>query len=66
MSCGGSKRGDCTDKRESELSLASSLLDSISVKGKVVTGDALYCQRRLCELIVSEGGDYLLLGCVDI
>ena len=36
-------------------------MDSISVEGKVVTGDALYCQRRLCELIVSEGGDYLLL-----
>ena len=41
--------------------MASDLLDSISVKGKVVTGDALYCQRRLCERIVSEGGDYLLL-----
>ena len=41
--------------------MASSLLDSISVEGKVVTGDALYCQRRLCESIVSEGGDYLLL-----
>ena len=28
--------------------------------GRVVTGDALYCQRRLCERIVRAGGDYLM------
>lgn len=41
--------------------MASNLLDSISIEGKVATGDALYCQRRLCERIVSDGGDYLLI-----
>ena len=43
------------------MSLANSLLDSVSVSGRIVTGDALYCQRRLCERTVSAGGDYLML-----
>lgn len=41
--------------------MANRLLDSVSVAGRVVTGDALYCQRRLCDRIVSAGGDYLML-----
>ena len=28
---------------------------------RVLTGDALYCQRQLCEQVVGEGGDYLLI-----
>ena len=36
------------------------MLEGISVAGRVVTGDALYCQRRLCERIVCAGGDYLM------
>src|SRR5213076_979431 len=29
--------------------------------GKVLTGDALYCQRCLCAAILLAGGDYLVL-----
>ena len=28
---------------------------------RVLTGDALYCQRQLCKQVVDEGGDYLLI-----
>ncbi len=41
--------------------MAGNLLDRVVVSDRVVTGDALYCQRQLCERIVCEGGDYLLI-----
>lgn len=49
------------EKQESELSMAVSLLERVSMRGRVLTGDALYCQRRLCRQVVDEGGDYLLI-----
>jgi predicted transposase YbfD/YdcC len=36
------------------------LLAAVPVAGRVVTGDALYCQRQLCRRIVARGGDYLV------
>ena len=41
--------------------MAGALLETMTVTDRVVTGDALYCQRRLCERVVGEGGDYLLI-----
>ncbi len=32
----------------------------ISLENKVITGDALYCQRNLCQQITQGGGDYLI------
>ena len=55
------KKGAMTEKRDSELSMARALLDTMTVTDRVVTGDALYCQRQLCERVVGEGGDYLLI-----
>ena len=31
------------------------------MRGRLVTGDALYCQRKLCEQICEAGGDYLVI-----
>jgi predicted transposase YbfD/YdcC len=31
------------------------------LSGRVVTGDALYCQRTLCAQILAAGGDYVVL-----
>jgi predicted transposase YbfD/YdcC len=36
-------------------------VDRLDLKGVVVTGDALYTQRSLCEQILGAGGDYLLV-----
>ena len=44
-----------------ELNAAPELLAQVPLRGKVVTGDALYAQRGLCEQIVSGGGDYLFI-----
>ena len=48
-------------KQKSELAVASRLIQHIDWKGKVLTGDALYCQRCLCSALRQAGGDYLFL-----
>jgi predicted transposase YbfD/YdcC len=48
-------------KQKSELAVASRLIQHIDWKGKVLTGDALYCQRCLCSALRRAGGDYLFL-----
>ncbi|TWT81700.1 hypothetical protein CA13_31760 [Planctomycetes bacterium CA13] len=36
------------------------LLKSLIVDGMVITGDAMFCQRKLCQQIIDSGGDYLI------
>ncbi len=48
-------------KQKSELAVASRLIHHIDWQGKVLTGDALYCQRCLCAALRLAGGDYLFL-----
>ena len=44
-----------------ELSAASALLQELpALDGKVITADALHCQREHAATIVEKGGDYLL------
>ena len=52
------KRGVRGAGKESELGLASSLLAELDLRGKVVTGDALYAQRDLSMRVLEQGGDY--------
>jgi predicted transposase YbfD/YdcC len=49
-----------TDKAEAELTAAPRLIDRIDWQGRVLTGDALFCQRHLCQQVLDAGGDYLL------
>ncbi len=49
------------DKAEAELSVAPKLIERIDWRGRVLTGDALFCQRSLCQEVVERGGDYLLI-----
>jgi len=44
-----------------EAKTALDLLKTIVLKGRLVTGDAAFCQRELCEQIVDSGGDYLFV-----
>ena len=44
-------------KQKSELAVACRLIQHIDWKGKVLTGDALYCQRCLCSALRQAGGD---------
>ncbi len=49
------------DKAEAELTVAPALLAQVDWRGRVLTGDALFCQRKLCRQVTRAGGDYLLL-----
>jgi hypothetical protein len=48
-------------KQKSELAVAYRLIQHIDWTGKVLTGDALYCQRCLCSVLRQAGGEYLFL-----
>jgi predicted transposase YbfD/YdcC len=47
---------------ENELSAAPRLLQRLDLRGKVVTGDALFTQRELSVQIVEAGADYIWLA----
>jgi predicted transposase YbfD/YdcC len=48
-------------KVQAELSLAPDLLRRVPLEGRLVTGDALYCQHVLCAQIRQAGGHYLFV-----
>lgn len=50
-----------TDKGEAELTVAPALLHRIAWHRRVLTGDALFCQRNLWEQVCDAGGDYVVL-----
>lgn len=43
-----------------EIPDALKLLERLDLKGKVVTGDAIFCQKSITAKIVERGGDYVL------
>jgi DDE_Tnp_1-associated/Transposase DDE domain len=47
------------DAKTNEHKAALELLGILPVKGRIVTGDALFCQRDVCAAIVAQEGDYL-------
>jgi predicted transposase YbfD/YdcC len=48
------------DKAAAELNTAPQIIGQLAWRGRVLTGDALFCQRTICEQVVAAGGDYLL------
>lgn len=48
-------------KAAAELTVAPALIAQLEWAGRVLTGDALFCQRQLCQQVHAAGGDYLLL-----
>lgn len=48
-------------QHDGELAVAPTALAQIDWQGRVLTGDALYCQQPLCRQVVAAGGDYLLI-----
>jgi hypothetical protein len=49
------------DKVEAELTVAPQLIARVAWGGRVLTGDAQFCQRALCQQVLAAGGDYLLV-----
>lgn len=46
---------------QAELRVAPDAITQLDWQGRVLTGDALYCQRSLCAQVVEAGGDYLFI-----
>jgi predicted transposase YbfD/YdcC len=49
-----------TDAKSNEITAVPALLKMLSLKGAIVTTDALNCQRAIARQIVDQGGDYAL------
>ena len=49
------------EKARAELNLAPDLLRCIPLQGRLVTGDALYCQHALCAQVRQAKGHYLFV-----
>jgi predicted transposase YbfD/YdcC len=48
------------EKAEAERTAVPRMIEQLDWQGRVLTGDALYCQRVLCQQVLDRGGDYLL------
>lgn len=46
------------DEKTNEHKAALELLKSLVLKGRVVVGDAMFCQREVCQQTLDSGGDY--------
>jgi len=46
------------DGKTNEHKAALTLIKSIVLTGRVITGDAMFCQRDLCRQITNDGGHY--------
>ena len=49
-----------TDEKSNEITAIPALLETLSIKGCLVTIDAMGCQKAIAEKIVAKGADYLL------
>jgi predicted transposase YbfD/YdcC len=49
-----------TDAKSNEITAVPKLLAMLSLKGAIVTLDALNCQREIARQIIDRGGDYAL------
>lgn len=48
-----------TDEKGKELVVGPEVIKKLSIKERIVTGDALFAQRKLCKLITHKEGGYI-------
>lgn len=49
------------ENKEAELTVAPELISQLDWQGRVLTGDAMFCQPKICSQVFEAGGDYLLI-----
>lgn len=59
--CGLTLRQAEVGSKTNEHKAALGLLRGMVLEGRVVTGDAMFCQRDLCEQVLEAGGDYFVV-----
>jgi len=48
------------NEKSNEIPAVKELIDIIDVNGKVITADAMHCQKETAQRIIDNGGDYIL------
>lgn len=48
------------DSKSNEISAVQELLEILNLKGAVVTGDAMHCQRKTVQAVMDQHANYLL------
>lgn len=51
----------CVDSTTNEAKTALELLETLVLAGRVVTADAMFCQREVCQRIRDRGGHYFVV-----
>jgi hypothetical protein len=46
---------------QGEITAALAILKELPLEGAVITGDALFCQREICQKIIDGEGEYLFV-----
>ena len=46
---------------QNEITAALAFLKDLPLEGAVITGDAMFCQREICQAIEERKGDYLFV-----
>jgi hypothetical protein len=49
------------DGKTNEAKAALQLLESMVLRGRLLVGDAMFCQRDLCRQLIDSGGHYLFI-----
>jgi hypothetical protein len=49
------------DEKTNEAKAALDLLDGLALEGRVITGDAMFCQHEVCDHIRDRGGHYFFV-----
>jgi hypothetical protein len=55
----GVLREEAVGEKANEITAAKALLGRLPVKGAVVTGDAIFCQKELCQRITEKWGHFI-------
>jgi hypothetical protein len=47
--------------QKNEITAAKEILFDMPLKGKFITGDAIFCQKEICNIILKNDGDYIFI-----
>lgn len=48
------------ESKSNEIPAVRELIRMLDIKGKIITADAMHCQKETAELIIENGGEYVL------
>ena len=49
------------DSKENEITAAKNMLFDMPLDGKFVSGDAIFCQKEICNIVLKNKGNYIFI-----